>query len=394
MTIGIVSLIIAYGLSQFFRMFLSVLSPDLALEIGTTGADLAQATSLWFLAFGLMQIPIGTWLDRFGPRKTVAGLMAVGGAGAVLVAMAQAVWHIKLAMALIGAGCAPVMISAYYIYARSFPPAAFAGLAGMTIGFGGLGNVAGTAPLAFAVTQWGWRGTMLGLAGLTIVLALVVLALLRDPPRKPREPQGTLREAMALRPIWPVMAMLVAGYGPAAGLSGGWGGPYLSDTFGADAQAIGRILLVMSSAIILGSFAAGPLERLLGSPRRVVVAMICGSITGLLALWLAGAAPVWVITVILGLIGFCGSSFPLLMTHGKSFIPPHLTARAMTLMNLCSIGGAGVVQMLSSQVWAAADRAGHWPYGALFLFFSATQALALVIYLRSRAPETPSKPAA
>lgn len=394
MTIGIVSLIIAYALSQFFRMFLSVLSPDLAADIGTTGADLAQATSLWFLAFGLMQIPIGTWLDRYGPRKTVAWLMAVAGAGAVMVACAQEVWHVKLAMVLIGAGCAPVMISAYYIYARSFPAAAFAGLAGMTIGFGGLGNVAGTAPLAFAVTAWGWRATMVGLAVVTLVLAWAVMALLRDPPRQDSEPQGSLREAMALRPIWPIMAMLVVGYGPAAGLSGGWGGPFLSDTFGADAQAIGRVLLVMSSAIILGSFSAGPLERLFGSPRRVVVAMVCGSIAGLVALWAAGSAQIWVITALLGLVGFCGCSFPLLMTHGKSFIPPYLTARAMTLMNLCSIGGAGVVQMLSAQVWAMADRAGQWPYGALFLFFAATQAIALLIYLRSPAPEMPPKPAA
>lgn len=394
MNIGIVSLIIAYGLSQFFRMFLSVLSPDLALDIGTTGADLAQATSLWFLAFGVMQIPIGTWLDRFGPRKTVAGLMALGGLGAVLVSVAQEVWHIKLAMALIGAGCAPVMISAYYIYARMFPPAAFAGLAGMTIGFGGLGNVAGTAPLAFAVTLWGWRGTMLALAGLTIVLALVVLALLKDPPRTAHANTGTLREALRLRPIWPVMAMLVVGYGPAAGLSGGWGGPYLSDTFGADAQAIGRILLVMSGAIILGSFAAGPLERMAGSPRNVVLAMTGGSICGLVALWQAGSAPVWIVTALLAVVGFCGSSFPLLMAHGKSFIPPALTARAMTLMNLCSIGGAGLVQMLSAQVWSLADQAGAWPYGALFLFFAASQIIGLAFYLTSAAPRGVANPAA
>ena len=390
MTIGIISLIIAYGLSQFFRMFLSVLSPDLAVDLGTTGGDLAQATALWFLAFGAVQLPIGAWLDRYGPRRTVACMMLFGGAGALLVAGAQEVWHLKLAMAMIGVGCAPVMISAYYIYARQFPPAAFAGLAGMTIGLGGLGNIAGTAPLAFAVTAFGWRATMLGMAGLTLALAALVAALLRDPPRITTGPQGTLTEALRLRALWPVMAMLVAGYGPAAGLSGGWGGPYLSETFGADAQTIGTTLLVMSASIIAGSFAAGPLERIFGTPRRVVFAMVTGSIIGLIALWTVGAGPLWLITLILACIGFCGSNFPLLIAHGKGFVPPHLMARAMTLMNLCSIGGAGLVQMLSSRVWSAADAAGAWPYGALFLFFAATQAVALAYYATSLPAKAPS----
>ena len=38
------------------------------LDIGATAENLASASGLWFLAFALMQIPVGVALDRIGPR--------------------------------------------------------------------------------------------------------------------------------------------------------------------------------------------------------------------------------------------------------------------------------------------------------------------------------------
>ena len=60
---GIVSLILAYLLSQFYRAFLAVLSPVLQSELGAGPGDLALSSGLWFVAFAAMQIPIGSALD-------------------------------------------------------------------------------------------------------------------------------------------------------------------------------------------------------------------------------------------------------------------------------------------------------------------------------------------
>ncbi len=68
MRAGIAALILAYVLSQFYRAFLAVLSPVLKADLGLTADDLAAASGLWFLAFALMQIPVGEALDRIGPR--------------------------------------------------------------------------------------------------------------------------------------------------------------------------------------------------------------------------------------------------------------------------------------------------------------------------------------
>ena len=77
-------------------------------------------------------------------------------------------------MILIGIGCSPVLMASYYIFARSFSPAVFGTLAGMVIGIGSLGNLAASVPLRMAVEALGWRGTMWGLAAVTLVTALAV----------------------------------------------------------------------------------------------------------------------------------------------------------------------------------------------------------------------------
>jgi sugar phosphate permease len=71
-------------------------------------------------------------------------------------------------MALIGIGCAPVLMSSFYIFARTYPPAVFGTLAGVLIGVGSLGNLGAALPLSLAAEAFGWRGTVMGLAALTV----------------------------------------------------------------------------------------------------------------------------------------------------------------------------------------------------------------------------------
>lgn len=385
MRIGIAVLVATYGLSQFYRMFLSVLAPVLAVDIGASSSDIAQATGLWFLAFAAVQIPIGISLERWGPRLTVAVMLGVGGAGGgVIAALAQTPLQMKLAMVLIGAGCGPVMIAAAYIFARAFPPSAFAALSGMVIGIGGIGNIAGTAPFAAMVAALGWRASMMLLAAVTLLAAFLVAALVKDPPAGDEASQAG--RGGSLRALWPVFVLLFVGYAPSAGLSGGWGGPYFADVFDADAQGIGHALLVMSVAMITGSLTVGIIERLAGGARRAAIITTVISIAALVALWVLAGRGWWSSTLLLAAAGLFGANFPLILAHGKSLLTPGQLARGITLMNLASIGGVGVLQLVSGPVWHMAGGlgAGAASYGALFLFFALMQVAGLVAFVMRR----------
>ena len=388
MKVGIFFLVLAYVLSQFYRAFLAVLSPVLQAETGATAADLALSSGLWFLIFAAMQIPVGVALDRIGPRRTASWLLGLaGGGGALVFALAQAPWHIHLAMALIGVGCSPVLMSAYYIFGRVYPAAVFATLAGAIIGFGTLGNLAGAWPLAFAAESFGWRQTVGGLAVVTLLVAVALWRFVLDPPALATraEGRGSLMDVLRIRALWLILPLMFVNYVPAAGLRGLWAGPYLADVYGANASQIGLVTLAMAMAMVAGSFAYGPLDRVFGTRKGVVlVGNLLGAVC-MLALWFWPVAGVWQATLLLAAIGLFGSSFPMMVAHGRSFIPPHLLGRGVTLLNLFGIGGVGVMQSLSSRVHGAvAPVPPEAPYQAIFLLFGASLLIGCVIYLFAR----------
>ncbi|ADO41631.1 MFS transporter [Ketogulonicigenium vulgare] len=385
MRIGIICLLLAYGLSQFYRAFLAVLTPYLGAEIGTTPETLATASSLWFVAFAALQIPVGIALDKIGPRRTTALLFGLGtGGGAAIFALATQPWHITVAMTLIGAGCAPVLVSSYYIFARIYSPAVFATLAGAVIAIGSFGNISSSYPLAWALGFLGWRETVWCLAALSVLTAALIQWRVVDPPRVEGS-TGSLRDVMAIRSLWPIYALLFVSYAPVAAISGLWVGPYTHDIFGLDAAGIGASALVIGVSIAVGSLLYGPAERLLRSRKFVAMGGSAIMAVALLVLSATAGQSLALSIVLFACVGFFGANFPVLMAHGRGFLPPHLTGRGVTFMNLFSIGGVGILQFTSGRVFGAIPpQPATAPYAGIFLMFGLIVAVGVAIYAFSR----------
>lgn len=386
MQAGLVVLCLAYVLSQFFRAFLAVLSLDLERDVGASPEDLAFASGLWFLVFAAMQLPVGWALDRVGPRLTAAVLLLIGGAGgAAVFAVATSPLHISIAMGLIGVGCSPVLMASYFIFAREYPPARFATLAAVMLGVGSVGNLVASYPTALAVELMGWRATLAGLAAISAATALGIWFSVRDPEQVETEHKGSVLDLLKEPALWLILPLMLVAYAPSAALRGLWAGPYLNDVFGLSTTQIGTATLVMGAAMIAGTFVYGPLDRLLGTRKWVIFGgNALGAVAlGLLCLWIDDT--VWVSVLLLALIGFLGASFPVIMAHGRAFVPPHLVGRGVTLLNLFGIGGVGIAQFATGRIHAAASGTGPTaPYTSVFGFFAVTLAIGCVIYLFSR----------
>ncbi|WGH77407.1 MFS transporter [Jannaschia ovalis] len=378
MKLGIAVLTLAYVLSQFYRAFLAVLSPELTAELGVSASQLSRASGIWFLAFAAMQIPVGWALDRVGPRRTAAGLLTLaGGGGAALFATAQAGWQIDLAMGLIGVGCAPVLMASYYIFARTFRPAVFATLAATLVGVGSLGNIAASVPLSWAAEAMGWRGALWALAAITAAVGAVTWFAVRDPEAADGAEDGSLLDVLKIPAFWAILPMMLVNYAPAAGLRGLWAGPYVAEFYGP--QFVGTVTLIMGLAMIAGNFVYGPLDRLTGTRKGVVLG---GNLMGaavLACLWWVPVPGLWTAAAALALVGALGSSYAVGVAHGRAFVPAHLTGRGVTLLNLFSIGGVGAMQFATGPVFEAAGG-GVEGYRMLFGLFALALAAGCAIY--------------
>jgi MFS family permease len=167
-------------------------------------------------------------------------------------------------------------------------------------------------------------------------------------------------------------------------LRGLWAGPYVADVFSADVATIGRVTLVMALAMIAGSFAFGPLERLFKTRKWVIFTANGTGAVALVALWFLPSQSIVFATAMLAIIGVSGSTFPIIIAHSKAVFPAHLTGRGVTLMNLFGIGGVGVMQFATGPIYLASQTdAPSDAFSALFGVFAIIVVLGLLAYLWS-----------
>ncbi|MEP1206373.1 MAG: MFS transporter [Rhizobiaceae bacterium] len=396
---GIIILAAAYVISHFYRSFLAVLSPQLSAELSLSPAQLSDALGVWFAAFALSQFLVGVMLDRFGPKWTTAGLFAVcGGGGGLLFALAQSQMEILLAMLLLGVGCAPVLMASVYIFKRSYDGRKFATLASTFIAVGLLGNILGASPLALAMESFGWRAVMMGLAILTLLLSTMIIIWVGDPEKLPASGNGKggFLEILRMRELWFILPLIFVNYGVVGGIRGLWAGPYLDLVHNMSAVDIGYIMLAMAIAMTAGSFVYGPADRIFNTRKWVILAGGCCSFASLLYWNLNPGVTPFTLAVLLMVIGFCSLFYGLLMAHATANIPDHMAGRGVTLVNFFNMGGVGVLQWVSSEVYRQQvdqqDVVGGFSGVLLFYLLCLGAALAIYAFSRDSKPNRPNRP--
>jgi MFS family permease len=378
---------VLYIVSQFLRNSVGVIAPNLVSEVGLSPLELGLLSSAYFFVFAAVQLPLGVALDRFGPKLCLLVSAAITVAGCLVFALSSSAAGLIAGRALLGLGTACFLMAPLALYARWFAPDRFSTLGGIQLGIGSLGALAATAPLAFSTASFGWRATFLAVGAFTVVIAILAWLIVSDDPpgvqTKPR--RETLRESIA--GIWQVIRtpsigrifmIQLASYPSYILVIGLWGGPYLTHIYGYDLKGRGDILFVAALAQIVGSFFWGPTDRLFGRP-KIPVLIACGlsfAALGLLAALGTMSSPVLV--AVFALLGFSTGQVSIVLAHGRSLVPPHLLGRTMTLLNIGTMGGGFVVQLVSGAVIDMfPTEANGYPLDAYRLVFGMQAAFTL-----------------
>jgi len=186
-----------FFLSILLRYVNAVIARDLAAEFALGSADLGFLTSMYLLAFAAFQLPLGVLLDRYGPRRVVAALMCIAGAGALLFGLAQDVFTLSLGRALIGLGVSGGLMGAIKAFSLWFPLSRLATLNGLYLAVGGLGGLTATAPVEALLGPFGWRALFYGLAAASVAVAALIFVLVPE-KRLPGEGQSLRTQIAAL----------------------------------------------------------------------------------------------------------------------------------------------------------------------------------------------------
>ncbi|MBX3014031.1 MAG: MFS transporter [Caldilineaceae bacterium] len=356
---------LAHMLSYFFRTANAALAGDLAQEMGLNASQLGLMSSLFFLAFAAAQIPLGIGLDWIGPRWVTPGLLLVGAVGSLLFANAHSFPLLATGRALIGLGTAGVLMGALKAFSRWFPAERYATISTFMVGFGSMGGLAASLPLAYLNVLVGWRGIFLGGAAALAVVAMAIMLWVRNTPpgelwERPQATDGTLRDIFRNGSFWRICGLGFCMNGVLLAMQGLWAGPYFTDVYGFDQLAAGNLLLAIAVGAMLGFGSSGWLADRFGLALIVIIGAALQVGTTLLYAWQPPVAWLWVVNP---LFGFGGGISVVLMPQIRRLFPSGLVGRAVSAGNLFSFTGIFVTQWIMGLLINrfAKDQAGHYP---------------------------------
>ncbi len=355
-----VPLSLGYFLSYFFRTINAVIVPQLTADFGLTASTIGLLTSVYFLAFAGMQIPIGLLVDRFGPRKVQAVLLVVAAMGAFGFAFGRTFPELIVARGLIGAGVAGSLMASFTAFVLWLPPARVPGTIGLLMAFGGMGAFVAGAPTAQFIASGGaWRDLFVWLAIGAIAISAVVFVVLPDKSTSRTEPLGVLLaglgQVFADCLFWRVAPLTVAVLGSAFAIQGLWAGPWLTQVAHQDASGVGLHLSVMAVALICGAVACGPIltlaQRLGFSVLQAVGAMSVVFISAVAGLVLQFTSQS---LLLLGVIGFLVNPISMSYVALTERFDRTMAARVTTAINALVLVGSFLLQ------WIIGAIVGLW----------------------------------
>ena len=353
----------AYFLSYAFRVVNAVIAPDLIADVGVGPSALGMLTSIYFISFAAFQLPLGVLLDRFGPRRTEAILLLFAGVGAFLFSRADSLAGLVIGRAFIGFGVSSCLMAAFKVYTLWFPREKWPVIYGLQMAAGGLGALAATSPVEFALRQTDWRGLFFALMLATLLAAALVFLVV---PEKPDEGHGEslqkqlqgIREVFTSSRFWrtaPLTTMTQAAFMAIQGL---WAGPWLREISRLDRPAVAETLFWIAVAMVTGFVVTGGIaERLQRRGINILTTAVAGICLFMLAqlLIIIEAVP-WIRPLWLS-FGFFGTSSIITYSALSQSFPLHLSGRVTTAVNLLVFVASFIGQ------WAIGAIIDLWPAG-------------------------------
>jgi MFS family permease len=222
----------AYFCSALVRAITATLAPVLTQEFSLHARDLGLLAGGYFLGFAATQLPLGTWLDRHGPKRVILCFLALSVLGCLAFSLSTSFAWLLASRVLVGMGVSACLMAPLTGYRRWYEPATVLRANSWMLMTGSLGMLASTLPVQWLMPLTGWRPLFWILAGM-ILLSMAAIAWVV--PTWKLESPGTVpvSDEAGYAPIWrsryfrKLTPLAFFNYGGLVAVQTLWAGPWM-----------------------------------------------------------------------------------------------------------------------------------------------------------------------
>ena len=180
----VLALLVAAGVVNFLdRGSLSIANGPIRSDLHLSGGQLGALLSLFSLAYGFAQLPLGSLLDRFGARLLLGVGLVVWSAAQGATALVRSFAQFVPLRILLGFGESPFFPAGVQSIEGWFPPEQRGWPTGLLNSSSMLGQAIAPPVLTGLMLHGGWRAMFAVIGGLGLLVALAWFPLFRNPPK-------------------------------------------------------------------------------------------------------------------------------------------------------------------------------------------------------------------
>ncbi len=172
-------------INYFDRVALPVAVPQLQHDMALNAGEIGILLSAFAWSYGILQVPTGMVLDRFGVKGIGRLSAGLWGIASVITALASGYWSLFIARMLLGVAEAPSFPASSKATGYWFPRRERGLATAIFDASQKFGNVVGVPVVAFAIFDYGWRAGFVVTAALSFVYFVVFWIFYRDPSDDP-----------------------------------------------------------------------------------------------------------------------------------------------------------------------------------------------------------------